>query len=161
MRKLDEENGGTRAALATEEQTIPSGADVRDTVSFTNTADTKRLKVTKTISDGASAEFPFAAEFKGLSREKYIAVTGGAASARISITQDGAITVTVTGTAAFGNDLSGIPIKFARGDNAARTVYTDAQGRVPASAYIDWLTGYADSHEYRIEFLGHVYDRTW
>ena len=161
LRKLDEENGGTRAALATEEQTIPSGADVRDTVSFTNTADTKRLKVTKTISDGASAEFPFAAEFKGLSREKYIAVTGGAASARISITQDGAITVTVTGTAAFGNDLSGIPIKFARGDNAARTVYTDAQGRVPASAYIDWLTGYADSHEYRIEFLGHVYDRTW
>ena len=147
--------------MTTEEQQIPSGIDVTDTVSFINTADTKHLKITKTVSDGAAGEFPFTAEFSGLSREKYIAVTEGAASANLSIGQNGAITVTITGAPAFGSDFSGIPIRFVRGDRAARTVYTDSGGKVTAGAYIDWLTGYDDSHDFQIEFLGQVYDGTW
>lgn len=161
MKKRDAQNGGTRAELTTEEQQIPSGIDVADTVSFINTADTRSLKITKTVSDGAAGEFPFTAEFSGLSREKYIAVTEGAASANLSIGQNGAITVTITGAPAFGSDFSGIPIRFVRGDRAARTVYTDSGGKVTAGAYIDWLTGYDDSHDFQIEFLGQVYDRTW
>ncbi|MBQ9015001.1 MAG: hypothetical protein IJ109_02675 [Firmicutes bacterium] len=161
MKKLDAGSGGTRSALATEEKAIPGGVDVTDNVCFTNTADTKRLKVTKTVSDGAAITFPFTAAFSGLSRTKYIAVTKGTGSARISIAQDGAITVTITGSAAFGGDCSGIPIKFIRGDGAARTVYTDASGKVAAGAYIDWLTGYEDSRDYRLEFLGQVFEETW
>jgi hypothetical protein len=71
------------------------------------------------------------------------------------------VTVTITGAPAFGSDFSGIPIRFVRGDRAARTVYTDSGGKVTAGAYIDWLTGYDDSHDFQIEFLGQVYDRTW
>ncbi|MBQ9060933.1 MAG: hypothetical protein IJ128_07305 [Firmicutes bacterium] len=161
LKKRDEANGGTRTALETDLQTIPAGSGVTDLVSFTNTADTKQLKVTKTVSDGATDVFPFTATFAGLSRSKYIAVTKGAGSARVSISQNGDIEVAVTGAPAFGGDWSGIPIKFVRGDNAARTVYTDVAGKVAAGAYIDWLTGYDDSHKYRIEFLGQTYDRTW
>lgn len=129
--------------------------------------DTGTIEVSKKVVAGrgnTNLAFPFRAAFTGLKRDAYYAVTAGPATARISSDRDGNIRVEVIGSAFFakrGNDLTGIPVKFIRGDGAARTLYTDAAGGIAAEEYLGWLQEFSGSKEYTIRFLKESFSCRW
>ncbi len=162
-RRLDAGSGGARADLETDMQIIPRGNATTDRVEFTNSQTTKSLRLTKHVNDQSKRSFPFAIRLNGLSGNLYYAVRNGTAEAKIKSDLSGDLIVTVSGSTYFDScgDLSGIPVKLIRSDGAERTMTTNSQGMIPASAYCSWLMQETSNKEYTVEFLGHTYKANW
>lgn len=145
--------------LSTDTRTFPAANAASDVVTFTNTPDTFRLKISKTSTlENDSTAFDFDVYLSGLGKNSYFIVRPGTAAARLDTLRSGDIQVNVSGSVYFtdvrNGDLSGIPVRIVRSDGTARTLYTDHEGRIGSSEYVSWLkAGQGEEFDYTIEFL--------
>ena len=129
--------GTEGAELTTKEQVFSQPEETKDHVHFINDRRSYMMKVTKKEEPAAGGDFSFLTLIDDLAGERYMVMRPGDETFEITMSEGGDITLSASN---HSGAAGGIPVKMIRpADGAEKIFYTNADGKIPAGVFYDWL----------------------